>query len=292
MGLCSLSACSSLNGEKDKNKLDVYASCYPIYDLVKQIGGEKIDVHLLPAFGLEPHEYEPTPRDLAKLLEASHLFANGLGMEKWMDDLNESLASKDVKAIKDKTSYLGNSLGDKIQKVEDVIDPHAWLSTSCASIYLDGVSDVLTSIDPDNADFYAANLEDAKGKLKVLDEEIKEAVKDIENKKLVVSHAAFGYFASEYGFEQIYLSGLSDEEPSVRDVQRVIDAIKQYGVKTVYAEELDGSDALSRIQEETGCELKLLYTLETLEKEEVDEGEDYYSIMRKNIATLKEGNKK
>ncbi|MCR5091758.1 MAG: zinc ABC transporter substrate-binding protein [Bacilli bacterium] len=281
-------------GPKEENdgKLKVYASCYPVYDFLKQIGGEKIHAYMLPAPGLEPHEYEPTARDLTSLLGADAFFANGLGMEKWLNKLDGDMASKDAENIKKKTTYLGDKLGDLKMSVDGVVDPHAWLSTICADKYGKFIYEKLSELDKENAETYKVNYEAMNKKLEALTLDITEGVKDIENKKLVVSHAAFGYFADQFGFEQIYLSGLASEEVTVRDVERVINEIKTNNIKTVYAEELDGSDALDRIKEETGVTIKELSPIETLTKEDMDKGEDYYSIMRQNLATLKEGDLK
>lgn len=278
--------------EEDDGKLKIYASCYPVYDFLKQIGGENIHAYMLPTPGLEPHEYEPTARDLTKLMDADYFFANGLGMEKWLNKLDGDMASSDANKIKNKTTYLGDNLGELKMTVDGVLDPHAWLSTICADCYGKEIYETLSKLDAENAEVYKANYEAMSGKLQTLANDIVEGVKEIANKKLVVSHAAFGYFAHQFGFEQIYLSGLASEEVTVRDVERVINEIKENDIKTVYAEELDGSDALDRIQQETGVAIKLLSPIETLTKEEMDEGEDYYSIMRQNLATLKEGDLK
>ena len=290
IAIAPLTACTG-NGDGDKNKLDVYASCYPIYDFVKQIGGEYVNAHLLPSAGLEPHEYEPTAKDMVKLYEGDLFFANGLGMEGWLDPILSDKKSSDKAKLQAKTIVLGNYLENKVQKVEGVIDPHAWLSTTCASIYLEQISETLAVKDPKNASFYQTNFNEAALKLAELEGDVEKELGALTNRKLVVSHAAFGYFANEFNFEQIYLSGLASEEPTVRDVERVINTIKDNNIHTIYAEELDGSEAMTRIQEETGAQVKLLYTLETLEKEDIEAGEDYYSIIRKNIATIKEGNK-
>ena len=278
--------------EADDGKLKVYASCYPVYDFLKQIGGENIHAYMLPTPGLEPHEYEPTARDLTKLMDADAFFANGLGMEKWLNKLDGDMASSDAEKIKKKTTYLGDNLGELKMSVDGVVDPHAWLSTVCADLYGKYIYEKLSDLDKENAEIYKANYEAMNKKMETLTNDLKEGVKEITNKKLVVSHAAFGYFANQFGFEQIYLSGLASEEVTVRDVERVIDEIKENDIKTVYAEELDGSDALGRIQEETGVAIKVLNPIETLIKEDMDNGEDYYSIMRKNLATLKEGDLK
>lgn len=291
-----LSSAFALTGcgteEVDDGKLEVYASCYPVYDFLKQIGGKNIHAYLLPPLYLEPHEYEPTPRDLTKLIKADAFFANGLGMEKWLNGLDGEMASKDVEKIKSKTTYLGDKLGDLKMTVDGVLDPHAWLSTVCADRYGQYIYEKLSELDAENAEVYKANYQAMNKKLEALTLDITEGVKDIENKKLVVAHAAFGYFANQFGFEQIYLSGLASEEVTVRDVERVIKEIKDNDIKTVFAEELDGSDALDRISEETGVSIKVLSPIETITREEFDKREDYYSIMRRNIATLKEGDLK
>ncbi len=285
--LLSLAACQS--GEQSETP-SVYATCYPIFDLATKVAGGLIEVKNLVPPGGEPHEYEPTPRELGKMCQADALLYNGLGMESWLEPLFKNPSSQEVRDLAKKSYCLSD--GIETLKIEGVDDPHIWLNPKNAIAEMDKIRGIFSSIDPENASTYALNYENEAKRLVALDEDAKAVFSALTNKNLVVAHAAFGYMADAYGLTQHYVSGLSpDEEPTARDLEALIQTIQETEVKTIYTEELFTKKIAETLAAATNCEIALLYTIETLDEDQLTAGEDYISLYRKNIATIQEGGK-
>ena len=283
--LLGLSACQA---PSPKEGLSLYATCYPIYDFICKVAGEKATVTNLVPPSSEPHEYEPTPKEFGRMSESDALFYNGLGMESWIDSLLKNPSSKEARALAKKSHCL--SEGIDVLKIEGIDDPHIWLDPQNAIKEMETIKDVLVSIDEKNASTYRLNFENEAKKLEALDQEATAAFSALENKNIVVAHAAFGYMAEAYGLTQHYVSGLSpDEEPTAQAMEKLIETVKETKVHAIYTEELFPSKIADKLAQQTGCQVKLLYTLESLSQEQLSAKEDYLTLYRKNIQTIQEG---
>lgn len=267
--LLSLASCA-----KEDNSKTIYASFYPIYDLTKRIVGDKFVVKNLTPAGSEPHDYEPTAKEVAGMISSPLLLLNGLGLDHWTESMPKELKEKSFVVTE----------GIDTLTINGVTDPHVWLSVKNASIELTNIYERVVTLDPDNTSYYEANYKTAYDELIALDNEFKEATKDLTNKYLVVSHAAFGYLCDEYGFTQHYLSGLEpDSVPTAKTKERIVELIKELNITTIFYEEYVGSDIADSLAKETGIKVDVLNPLEGLSQEELDEGEDYLSVMRSNL---------
>lgn len=267
--LLSLVSCA-----KENNSKTIYASFYPIYDLTKRIVGDKFVVKNLTPAGSEPHDYEPTAKEVAGMISSPLLLLNGLGLDHWAESMPKELKEKSFVVTE----------GIDALTINGVTDPHVWLSVKNASIELTNIYERVVTLDPDNVSYYEANYKTAYDELIALDNEFKEATKDLTNKYLVVSHAAFGYLCDEYGFTQHYLSGLEpDSVPTAKTKERIVELIKELNITTIFYEEYVGSDIADSLAKETGIKVDVLNPLEGLSQEELDEGEDYLSVMRSNL---------
>ncbi|MCI2110797.1 MAG: metal ABC transporter substrate-binding protein [Bacilli bacterium] len=273
-----LAGCAGSSSLPLKDGLTVYASFYPIYDFAKRVGkGHVTVVNLTPA-GAEPHDYEPTTEKIAGLEEADAIFVNGLGMESWTGSLSEKAKSKTVTVTS----------GIPTRKIDGVVDPHVWLDPNNAIKEMQSIEKTLAEADPAHEADYENNLADATLLFTALDEKIAAVSASFTQKHIVVSHAAFGYFCDRYGLEQIYVDGISpDDEPTARGIAEVIDAVNEYGVDTVYNEELTSNEIAEKIADETGCAMKTLYTLEGLEEDELGT-ENYVSKLTRDVNILAE----
>ncbi len=262
------------DGNSDKNA--VYASAYPVYDLVKRVAGDKLTVRNLIPAGMEPHHFEPTTKQIASLTDSRAIFVNGLGFEHWTEHMTENLAEK---------TYTVTD-GIEARTVDGIVDPHMWLDPTKAILEMKNISDSLSKIDPDNAEVYSNNYAEEAAKFTVLDGEYAASTATFTQKKIVVTHAAFGYLCDRYGLEQIYVSGLEPEdEPSAKEMEAIIQQIKDAGVKTVFAEELLPTDIAQTIATETGANIEILNPMGGLSEEEL-KTEDYLSVMRENLEKL------
>jgi zinc transport system substrate-binding protein len=147
---------------------------------------------------------------------------------------------------------------------------------------------VFSREDPQGAETYDRNAEAYESRLQALDRSFEEGLATCARRVIVTSHAAFGYLADRYGLEQEAISGLSPEaEPDPRRLQELIDLVKERGVTTVFSEELLSPAVAETLAREAGVRTAVLDPLEGLTPEEQQAGEDYVSIMRKNLAVLR-----
>lgn len=262
------------NSDKDNSgKLQIYTSIYPIYDFTKKIGGEKISVYNMTKAGAEPHDFEITSKDMANLSKADLFIYNGGGMEHWVDTIKEAL--KDIKYINTSSNINENNL-----------DPHFWLSPINAKIQMENIKNGLIEIDSENKNYYESNYNLYANRLTELDEKIKTSLSDIKNRNLVLTHPAFGHFCKEYSLNQI---AIARDEANPKAMAEIIEFIKSNNVRTIFYEEFSSSKFVDSIAKETGIKILTLNPIESLSEENIASGEDYFSIMEKNLISLSDG---
>lgn len=262
------------NSDKDNSgKLQIYTSIYPIYDFTKKIGGEKISVYNMTKAGAEPHDFEITSKDMANLSKANLFIYNGGGMEHWVDTIKEAL--KDIKYINTSSNINENNL-----------DPHFWLSPINAKIQMENIKNGLIEIDSENKNYYESNYNLYANRLTELDEKIKTSLSDIKNRNLVLTHPAFGHFCKEYSLNQI---AIARDEADPKAMAEIIEFIKSNNVRAIFYEEFSSSKLVDSIAKETGIKILTLNPIESLSEENIASGEDYFSIMEKNLISLSDG---
>jgi len=285
--LASLSAAPALAQEK----LKAVATFSILADLVKNVGGDKVDViSLVPPNG-DAHVYSPSPADAKKLADAHIVFTNGLGFEGWIARLVKSSATKaDIvtatKGIKPLKAAGGHSHGHGHS--HDAGDPHAWQSVANVKIYVGNIRDALVARDPASKATYEANAAAYLGKLDALDKEVRETIARIpaDRRRIITTHDAFGYFRSAYGVEFVAPQGVStDSEASARDVARIIGQIKKQKIPAVFLENVSDPRLLKRIADETGARVGGTLYSDALTDEKGD-APTYIDMMRHNIRTL------
>jgi zinc transport system substrate-binding protein len=167
-------------------------------------------------------------------------------------------------------------------------DEHFWLDPSLLAVQAEAVRDVLTDIDPEHAAEYKARALAFVAELSGLDKEYREGLASCEKRVAVTSHAAFGYVARAYAFEQLPISGVSpEEEPSAGELADLVEEARQYKVAYVFFETLVNPKLAQTLAEEIGAQTLVFNPIEGLTPEETDRGEDYFSIMRENLANLR-----
>lgn len=258
-GLFALLAVLALMGSpaRAQDKINVVASFSILGDLVKNVGGVRVEVTTLVGPNGDAHSFSPTPADARKLAAAKLVFVNGLGFEGWMTRLVRASGTKAPMAVA--------STGVELRRMEDhhhpgrqVSDPHAWQSVANLKIYVANIRDGLRAADPSGADFYEANAKDYLGKLDALEREVIETVGKIpaERRKVITTHDAFGYFAGAYRVEFIAPSGVSaDSEPSARDVVRIVAQIRRQKIPAVFMENISDPRLMQQIARETGARI-------------------------------------
>ena len=277
-----LSGCTT--GEKPNNdqgeNLVVYTSFYPLYFLANEIGRDNIDLRIVIPNGMEPHDYEPSMKQLKDIEEADIFIYNGAGFESWAEKLLETIIDEE-KALKASGQIkLINTNGSE--------DPHIWLDPQNMDLIGKKIKDEFVSLDENNKEKYENNYNELSRKLKELDEKFLETLKDKDKDTILVSHAAFAYMAERYGFDQISVAGISPEqEPSPKTIASIIEVSKGKDFKYIFLETLANPKIVSVIAEEANLETLILNPLEGLTEEEQAKGEDYITIMEANLQNLK-----
>jgi zinc transport system substrate-binding protein len=289
-----LSGCSSAsetNGKANK-KLHIVTTFYPMYFFTQKVAGSSADVDLLIPNGVEPHDWEPTAKDMEKIQDADVFVYNSRYFELWTEKVFNSLdlsglkvieASKGINLINSNTED-GGLKGNSSSK-----DPHVWLSPVLAQKEVDNIAKALEQKDPKNKEQYKKNAAAFKSQLADLDRLYKDAVDQAKEKEFVTQHAAFGYLAKQYGLTQIPIAGLSpDVEPSLAKLAELADLTKKKNIKIIYFEGLTSSKVAQTLANEIGAKTEVLNPLEGLTKEEQEKGLDYIGVMKENLEALKQ----
>lgn len=280
-------------GGSDQDKLQVMASFYPMYDFALKIGGEYVEVTDMVPAGTEPHDWEPAPKDLAKLEEADVFVYSGAGMEYWAEDILTSIQNTKLVTVEASNGITlldvedGETAEQSHEHTHGDTDPHVWLDPIKAKQEMANIRDAFSEADPAHAEDYAANYEEAAAKLDTLDAHFRETLAGCTKHEIVVSHEAFGYLCNAYGITQMGIEGLMpDSEPDPARMAEITDFVRAHDVKVIFSEELVSEKVAQTIAKETGAEVETLNPLEGLSEEDQAAGADYFSVMEDNLAKL------
>lgn len=254
----------------------------PIYDLTLRIVKDKAEVINL-AKENEVHGFEiNNMKDAAFTEKADILFALGLNV----DSFAKNMSSKNYVEINE-----GVSLIEK----DGVVDPHIWLSLNNAITMAENILDEVIKQDPENENFYRLNFETLKSEFSQLDKEYKGFFTSLGSEvKIVTSHDAFTYLCNDYRINQVSIRDMADNEASSQDYEKIISYIKENDIHTIFAEELDSSKEVDSIintlksQGYTDISKSVLNAYEGCSYESYENGDDYLSVMKDNLANIKE----
>lgn len=264
----------------------VTATLFPLYDFVKRVGGDRVDVTLLLPPGTEAHAFEPKPSDIVRIQESNVFVYTSETMEPWAKDLINGLSGKRVRILE-----AGKGLATIDDPDEGGLDPHIWLDFDLAGMMVDAIADELSAIDPASASAYHANASAYRDELSKLDRSYRMTIDTCKSKTIMYGgHYAFGYLAKRYGLNYVAAQGIApDAEPTANDLIALVDQIKRDHVTTVFYEELSSSKIAETIANETGAHLSLLNAAHNVSKEDIKNGATFVSIMRGNLEHLAGG---
>ena len=291
-----LASCSGAT--PTSNRLKVVATFSVLGDIIQNIGGDKVDVYVLVASGLDTHTFEPSPADSRTLADAALVIENGLGFETWLDDLNTASGAAPMGVVAspgidprtaeqdhDEAEHEGEDEHD-----HGAYDPHIWHSAANAIQMTKNIRDALITADPANRPTYEANAEAYLKQLEELDAWIFDEVTKLPEprRQLITTHDTFGYFAERYGFQiigTVLPTTTEGASPSAQEIAALVTNLKQAGVPAVFAENVSSNALLRQIADEAG--LKIVASLYTDALGPVgSEGDTYLSMMRSNVATI------
>jgi zinc transport system substrate-binding protein len=262
----------SCSGGDDASESDtsVVAAFYPLAYAAEEIGGPNVDVTNLTPPGTEPHDVELSVRDVERVRSADLVLYLGSGLQPAVE---RAVEGADVEAI--------DLLAD-LPSAEAEVDPHVWLDPVLYADLAEQIATALGRADTPRRDAFVERLSE-------LHLGYKNGLAICKRREIVTSHAAFGYLAERYHLEQIAITGLSPEaEPTPHELEQVITEVRASGATTVFLETLVSPRLAETVARETGANTAVLNPLEGLTEEQLARGEDYFSVMRANLRTLRQ----
>ncbi|WP_157454623.1 metal ABC transporter substrate-binding protein [Carnobacterium maltaromaticum] len=286
--------CGNQEATKDSTKLQIVTSFYPMYDFTQNVAGDNAEVSVLMKAGTEPHDYEPSAKDIAKIADSDVFVYNSKEMETWVSSVLTNIDTKKtvvVDASQGIDLLEGNHSDDETEAEHEghshAHDPHIWLDPVLAQKQVDTIKEGIIKADTKNKETYEKNALAYKEKLAALNEKFEMGLKNAKNRTFVTQHAAFAYLANRYDLEQVAIAGLSpDQEPSPAKLAELNDFIKENNIKIIYFAETASPKIAKTVANETGAKLEVLSPIEGITQEEQEKGVDYIKVMEKNLEAL------
>ncbi|MBF0564487.1 MAG: zinc ABC transporter substrate-binding protein [Nitrospirae bacterium] len=293
--------------QADTGVVTVAASFYHLAHFAQQVGDGGIKVTNITPNGVEPHEFEPTPKDVRGIYKSRVFVFNGAGIDAWAEKLSRELAKSGVITLNVSSNITMRTTGQKNDYTDSrtvnhneshkmaqdstpnkTFDPHFWLDPVLAQKEVEAIRDVLVRASPQKAALFYKNAASYVEKLKALDEKYREGLKNCRLRDIVVTHSAFSYLAARYGFKTIPLTGISPvEDPSARKLGEISGLVKNKNIKYIFFETLVSPRLAKTIATETGASTLPLNPIEGLTQEDVKKGSDYISLMDDNLKNLR-----
>ncbi|GIN19741.1 zinc ABC transporter substrate-binding protein AdcA [Siminovitchia fordii] len=327
MSGCNKSSSSQTDKKDNEDRsetLKVYTTIFPIEDFTQKIGGKYVEVKSVYPAGSDAHSFEPTLKTMMDIADADLFIYNGAGLESFVDKAEKSLAKENVTVVEasngiellsgdnhDDHGHEKDHEEENAQKESDEEhehepehehethdeegnghhhdqDPHIWLDPIYAIKMAENIKDSLFKAMPSAKGEFEKNFQDLKAKLEQLDVDLRETISSAAHKEILVSHASYGYWENRYGIHQISIAGLSpDSEPSQKRLQSIIETAKEYDIHYVVYDQIPLTKVADVVQKETGTKPVTLHNLEYITEKDKENNEDYFSIMNKNVDTLK-----
>jgi ABC-type Zn uptake system ZnuABC Zn-binding protein ZnuA len=272
--LCLCAGCRASTGGNSPSPKVIAVENF-LADIAQNTAGDRLTVGFLMPYGIDPHEFEPVPKDAAAVSESAMLIVNGGGLEGWLSDFIKNIRGTKliVTASEGLTNRIAtpftsgvNPTGGALATPIAPLDPHFWLDPNLVKTYVQNILSGLIQIDPSGSDDYTQNAESYLAQLDDLDGWIRAQVSKIpQNQRLLVTnHESLGYFADRYGFQivgSILQSVSSVSEPSPAQLADLIQLIRSTGVKAIFLEAGTNSQLADQIASETGVRVVTdLYT--------------------------------
>ncbi len=268
---------SSANG-----KVAVIGSFYPMAWVAQRIGGNDVSVTSLTKPGAEPHDLELTPNQVIKIAEAKLV----LYVKELQPAVDDAVAQHAKKTSLDAASLVTRlPISGQAENPKATYDPHIWLDPARLSTIAEAFGARLAAADSAHAAYYKANTAALVAELTGVDTAFRNGLATCKQKTIVTSHAAFGYLSQRYGLTQVPIAGIDPEaEPSPARLAQLTQTIKKTGVTTVFTETLVSPKVAQTLASEAGVKTA---TLDPIEGVKDGSQDDYVSIMRENLQTLR-----
>jgi zinc/manganese transport system substrate-binding protein len=286
LALALATGCGHGAGAGSGSGVDVVATTTQVGDLVRNVGGARVDLHQILKPNTDPHEYEPRPSDVKSVADAALVVRSGGDVDDWLKDvLDNAGGSAPVLTLSDHVHTRENDAGD--------LDPHWWQDPRNAELAVKAIRDRLVEADPKGAAAYRRNTARYLARLQRLDRQAAACIDRIPARlrKLVTTHDALGYYAARYGLEVIgaVIPSLSTQaQPSAGDIQRLVDQIERTGVKAIYPESSINPKLEQAVARESGATTGAPLWADTLGPKG-SSGATYVGSLSANTAALVDG---
>jgi len=265
-------------------------------DIAQQVAGDRLQVEALIPSGLDPHVFQPAPRDVAKVADSDVLILIGAGVESWLDETLENAGGERLlieasAGLESRTPSEEEEVGEQDHGHQEG-DPHFWLDPISVIRFVENIRDGFIQADPEGREIYTRNAGAYIEELKTLDTWIREQVAEIpvEERLLVTNHESFGYYADRYGFRiigAVVPSASSGASPSAQELARLIDRIREFKVRAIFLETGANPRLAEQIAAETGVRVVTgLYTHSI--SDPGGEAPGYIEMMRANTRAIVE----
>lgn len=262
--------------KKGASRPAVAVTIFPLYDMVRNVAGDRIETVLVLPSGASPHTFEITVPVVKKIQGAKLIFAIGYGIDDWIASVQEVIPDARVSIPSE-----GIALRKSVEEEEGGVDPHYWLSIPNAEVMVGNIAKELGIADPENSGYYLARAENYVRELKEADAEVRVLLGDLRSRDIVTMHDAWYYFAEEYG---LVVRGSFEpspgKEPTQKDLIRLTDLIREYRIGTVFSEPQLSSESLKPFLRDLGISLAIL------DPEGSPETASYIELMRYNATTV------
>ena len=283
---------SSGNKSQTVQKPIVSVTTFALYDIVKHIAADTVEIVNILPFGVDPHSFEPTPQLMAKIEKSALVIYSGAGLEPWVDGFHFKSRAIDMSHYVQLRELADNEHATHehhhdASHVHNTVDPHYWLDFNNMKTATKVITKALIAILPQHKVLYEQNEKKYIQMLNKLDSEYKQRLSSCKASSVVVSHNALGYLARNYGFHVESLTGLSPEaQPSAKDVTRIMHDIKKEGVTTIFFEHFVNDKVIKSIATDTHINIDVFQPLGNITKDEAEAGLTYEDIMKRNLDKL------
>lgn len=303
VALVALAAVGCGQGAPTSAKPLVVATFYPLYEFSRQVAGDRAEVVSLVPNGVEPHDWEPSPSDVARVQKARLFVYNGSGFEPWVERLLADVQGVGPLVV-NATEGLALMAADLPRHDREgdphearargggsaPLDPHVWLDPVLAQAQVDRIRMALEKLDSEGAAMYGDNARRFTARLAELDAAFERGLRQCARRDIVVSHAAFNYLARRYHLTVVPVMGLSPEsEPSPAQMAAIVRFARRQKVQYIFFETLVNPKLAETLAREVGARTLILNPVEGLTREEEAAGKDYVALMEGNLRNLRIG---
>lgn len=329
VGLLVVSACQADEEEdtrgrtdgddtQNEDRLDVITTLYPLAFFANEIGGEYINATSILPSGSDAHTYEPTSKTMIEIAEADLFIYNEQTSESYAENIEASLSGESVTFLEaaegielitylhdhedehdDEDDHAEDEHEDEDEHSDDDahddeeaggdVDGHVWLSPTSSIELSENIMTALIELAPEHEAAFREGFAALKVRLEALNQDFHDTIDGLDDKTILVTHAAYNYWARDFGIEQIAVSGLSpSNEPSQRQLIEILDLVENQNLNYILFEQNITSQVSEVITEEANLEVRQLHNISTLTSDDEANNEDYFSLMERNLAVLEE----